>query len=135
MSGIFKLTVGKDGLSAQSILTKFHKLGITDSMDMSLSELWELWRTGMSGLLQSMGLQRVGHDWATELTDKLCDLHDRYLLLTLWRLEAQDQVLWRVLFWVAGCQLLISSYGKERELWSLHFHLRAPIPFMGFPGS
>ena len=42
MSGIFKLTVGKDGLSAQSILTKFHKLGITDSMDMSLSELWEL---------------------------------------------------------------------------------------------
>ena len=22
-----------------------------------------------SGVLQSMGLQRVGHDWATELTD------------------------------------------------------------------
>ena len=32
--------------------------GITDSMDMS----W--WRTGR---LQSMGLQRVGHDWVTEL--------------------------------------------------------------------
>ena len=30
---------------------------ITDSMDMNLSKLWEL----------SMGLQRVGHDWATEL--------------------------------------------------------------------
>ena len=25
------------------------------------------WWTGKSGLLQSMGLQRVGHDWATEL--------------------------------------------------------------------
>ena len=24
------------------------------------------WRTGKSGVLQSMGLQRVGHDWATE---------------------------------------------------------------------
>ena len=26
------------------------------------------WWIGRSGLLQSMGLQRVGHDWATELT-------------------------------------------------------------------
>ena len=25
------------------------------------------WWTGKSGMLQSMGLQRVGHDWATEL--------------------------------------------------------------------
>ena len=29
------------------------------------SESW--WWTGRSGVLQSMGLQRVGHDWATEL--------------------------------------------------------------------
>ena len=41
--------------------------GITDSMDMSLSKLWELWRTGKPGVLRSMGSQRVGHDWATEL--------------------------------------------------------------------
>ena len=27
------------------------------------------WWTGKPGVLQSMGLQRVGHDWATELTD------------------------------------------------------------------
>ena len=27
------------------------------------------WRTGRPGLLQSMRLQRVGHRWATELTD------------------------------------------------------------------
>ena len=40
--------------------------GITDSMDLSLSELgW--WWTGRFGMLQVMGLQRVGHDWATEL--------------------------------------------------------------------
>ena len=29
------------------------------------SESW--WWTGRPGVLQSMGLQRVGHDWATEL--------------------------------------------------------------------
>ena len=36
--------------------------GITDSMDLSLSELWEMVRTGNPGMLQSMGLQRVGQD-------------------------------------------------------------------------
>ena len=28
-----------------------------------------LWWTGKHGMLQSMGLQRVGHDWVTELTE------------------------------------------------------------------
>ena len=43
--------------------------GITDSMDMSLrsSRCWR-W-TGKPGVLQSMGLQRVGHNWTTELTE------------------------------------------------------------------
>ena len=35
--------------------------GITDSTDMSLSELWEL-GIGRPGMLQFMGSQRVGHD-------------------------------------------------------------------------
>ena len=40
---------------------------ITDSMDVSLvnSESW--WQTGKPGVLQFMGLQRVGHNWANEL--------------------------------------------------------------------
>ena len=41
--------------------------GITDSMDMSLSRLWELVMDREPGVLQSMGSQRLGHDWATEL--------------------------------------------------------------------
>ena len=41
--------------------------GITDSMDMSLSKLWSWWWTGRPGMLRSMGSQRVGHNWATEL--------------------------------------------------------------------
>ena len=41
--------------------------GITDSMDISLSNSGNWWWTGRPGVLQSMGSQRVRHNWATEL--------------------------------------------------------------------
>ena len=41
--------------------------GITDSLDVSLSELRELVMDRRPGMLWFMGSQRVGHDWATEL--------------------------------------------------------------------
>ena len=44
--------------------------GITNSM--SFSKLRELRWTGKPGVLQSMGLKRVGHNWATELNWGIC---------------------------------------------------------------
>ena len=41
--------------------------GITDSMDVSCVDSGRWWWTGRPGVLRFMGLQRVGHDWATEL--------------------------------------------------------------------
>ena len=46
--------------------------GITDSIDMSLSKLWEIVKSGRPGVLQSTGSQRVGHDWATEQQQQIC---------------------------------------------------------------
>ena len=43
--------------------------GITDLMDMRLGKLQELVMDRRPGVLQSMGSQRVGQDWSTELTD------------------------------------------------------------------
>ena len=40
--------------------------GTIDSMDMSLANSGRWWRTGNPGVLQSMGSQRVRHDWESE---------------------------------------------------------------------
>ena len=40
--------------------------GIIDSKDMSLINSMSWWGTGEPSMLQSLGLQRVGHEWATE---------------------------------------------------------------------
>ena len=57
--------------------------GIPDSMDMSLSRLLVLWRTGRPGVLRFMGLRRVGHDWATEMNWTELSTYVRRVLHTL----------------------------------------------------
>ena len=52
--------------------------GITDSMDISLSKLQGWWWTGKPDMLQSMGSQRVGHNWMTELNWR--DLPEPWLM-------------------------------------------------------
>ena len=44
--------------------------GITDSTDMNLSKLQEIVKDREPGVLQSMGLQRVGYDLVTEWRQK-----------------------------------------------------------------
>ena len=55
--------------------------GITDLMDMSLSILHKLVMDREAGVLQSMGSQRVGHDWATELNRTLSIFSFLFFLL------------------------------------------------------
>ena len=54
--------------------------GITDAMDMSLGRLQELVMDRETCVLQPMGSQRVGHDWATELnwTDSLVKIFGNF---------------------------------------------------------
>ena len=67
--------------------------GITDSMDMSLSKFWSWWWTGKPSMLQSMWLQRVRHNWATELNWTCICLKckksgfDPWVRKILWRME------------------------------------------------
>ena len=69
--------------------------GITNWMDMSLSQLRDMslswWRTGRPDVLQSMGSQRVGHDWATGLNWSLGVSISNFQVQLVWSLHACGQ--------------------------------------------
>ena len=66
------------------------------------------WWTGRPGVLQSMGLQRVGHDWVTELNCKHIKCHWIY---------------WKILSMCAnGVFYYVKSFGQlRRERQTLYF--------------
>ena len=75
--------------------------GITDSMDMSLSESitrsW--WWTGRPDMLQSMGSQRAGQDWVTELD---------------W--THSSNLAWKILWTEEACRLQIMGFQESQAL-------------------
>ena len=75
--------------------------GITNSMDMSLSKLRELWWTGRPGVLQSMGSPRVGHDWATEL-NWMWRTNSLGKTLMLGKIEDRRRREWQRIGWLDG---------------------------------
>ena len=54
--------------------------GITDSITWVWANSWNWWWTGRPGALQSMGSQRVRHNWATELRRVQCSAKDAFQL-------------------------------------------------------
>ena len=88
--------------------------GITDSMDMSLVEFQELWWTGMPGVLQFIGLQRVGHNWATELNwTELLHVQFCFFLTCLQVSQETGMMVWYSYLFQNFPQFVVIHTGKE----------------------
>ena len=98
--------------------------GITDLMDVSLSELRSWWWTGRPGVLQFMGSQRVGHDWATEwnwteLKFKVYDvmIYCIYCKMIKWINFKRNLFIWLHQVLVVACGIWFPDQGlKHRPL-------------------
>ena len=66
---------------------------VTDSMDISLSEVWEIVKEGKPGMLQFMGSQRVGHNRTMVTSAFTCRLQSDMPLEGKLRSEGHSQPL------------------------------------------
>ena len=101
--------------------------GITDSMDMSFSEFRELVMNRGPGVLQFMGSQRVGHDWATELNWMIIRFQIYTLLLDSHLLALHLQLLATWVFSLC-IQLIRSECFYWRMINFLQTHSPMSIP-------
>ena len=67
------------------------------------------WWTGRPGVLQSMGLQGVGHDWTTELNWPESVVHTQILLSNVWLF---------VISWTVAHQAPLSMEFSRQKYWS-----------------
>jgi len=93
--------------------------GITDSMDVSLGELWEL-VIGRSGMLQFMGSQRVEHDWVTELNWTNEVLAIKFIPIFL-LIRIHSYLLWWYMVWI--CWIFYSRWFLQSQVnWLICFN-------------
>ena len=62
---------GKDWRQEQKGMTEDEMVGWHHRLDRVWASSGSWWWTGKPGVLQSMGLQRIGHNWATKLNCKV----------------------------------------------------------------
>ena len=101
---------------------------ITDAMDMNLANFGRWWGTRRPGMVQSMRLQRVGHDWATEQEHNKKKATLLVLLvkdMTCFKHRLGNQL-----------QLLITGFRLEVCIWFLPFpsykNLAKPLSYLNF---
>ena len=86
--------------------------GIINSMDMSLCKLQEMVKHKKPGVLQSTGLQRVEHDWATEKQQHLgspwSNLLCCYLVIMIGGIDNWEKNMTYVTFYGSNITTLVS---------------------------